>query len=143
MNNDALINNQKVILSEEEASRAASFHLNRYPFAWVKGTLTFNNTPNDDRDHQHWLCEDFGLTVNEFENTLRGYMLPDRIQLFIGSDFRPLNTSLISMSDFSNLLKTHGNRYNTKKVTVYNGVKIGKIGEVWSPLETMGVFNTL
>lgn len=142
MKSDALINKEKVILSEKDRVAGENFHKKRFAFAFVNGELKFN-TAGDDRDHQHWLCEDFGLTVDEFENTPRGYMLPDRIQLFIGSDFRPLNTSLISMSDFNTLLRTHGDRYNTKKITVYNGVKIGKIGEVWSPLETVGVFSTL
>lgn len=143
MKSDAIINNIKIELSKDEIERAASFHRSRYPFAWVNGQLVFNDKLNDDRDHQHWLCEDYGLTVEQWEVTPRGYMLPDRIQLFIGSSFAPLDTNSIRVDDFVTLLHKHKEKYNSYKVAVFNGVKVGKIGEVWEPIDKLGDFGTL
>lgn len=142
MKKDAIINNKKIHLTDEEKEAGEAFHRKRYAFAWINGKITFNDNINDDRDHQHWLCEDYSLSVEDWEKTPRGYMLPDRIQLFIGSKFEQLNTNKISMGDFNTLLKVHGKRYNTLSVTVYNGVKIGKIGEVWEPIEKLGTYAT-
>ena len=141
MTNDAIINNTKVELSADEVKRAASFHKSRYAFAWVNGKLVFNDNENDDRDHQHWLCEDYGITVEEWENTPRGYMMAGKIQLFIGSQFKPLDTNKISVIDFETLLHTQKNKFGTDKVVVYNGVKVGKVGDIWEPLEKMGEFD--
>ena len=79
MTNDALINGEVRILSDKEKIDAESFHLRRLAFIWINDELFFNENPNDDRDHQHWVCEDFGITVEEFERLPRGYILPGRI----------------------------------------------------------------
>lgn len=142
MKNESIINHKTVKLSDSEREAGEEFHKKRYAFAWINGKLTFNDNINDDRDHQHWLCEDYGLTIEDWENTPRWYMIPDRIQMFIGSDFRALDTNLISMGDFHTLLRVHGEKYNTIQVTVYNGVKVGKVGEIWEPIEKVGTYNT-
>lgn len=142
MTNDALINSKIIMLSEDEKQEAEKFHKSRYAFAWVNGKLVFNDK-RDDRDHQHWLLEDFSVTIEEFENLNRGYMLPTYIQLFRGSKFSPIDTSEISVLDFKELCKIHGNKYGTDKVEVRNGVKIGKIGEVWPPISIIGTFDTI
>ena len=72
MKNDAIINGKQITLSDEERKAGEKFHLSRYPFAWVNNQLVFNDNTNDDRDHQHWLCEDYGLTVEEWERVPRG-----------------------------------------------------------------------
>lgn len=141
MDDKAIINGGVVQLTAEETEGAAKFHLSRLLFAWVHGELKFNTNNNDDRDHQHWLCEDFGLTLDEYEHTNRGYIKDDRVQLFIGSTFSPLDTSEISTTDFFKLIKKHAEIYGTSSVKVYNGVKIGKVGEVWDPIIELGTFS--
>lgn len=142
MKKEAIINGNQVILSEEDKAAGEEFHKKRYAFAWIKGKLTFNDNLNDDRDHQHWMLEDYEVSIEEWEVSPRGYMLPDRIQLFIGSHFSKLNTSEISITDFNELLFKHHERYNSTSVTVYNGVKVGKIGDIWEPLILLGTYNT-
>lgn len=71
MTNDALLNGKVILLSDTEITRAADFHKNRYAFAFMKDTIIFNNNPNDDRDHQHWLLDEFGISPVEFENIPR------------------------------------------------------------------------
>ena len=74
MKNDAIINGKQITLSDEERKAGEKFHLSRYPFAWVNNQLVFNDNTNDDRDHQHWLCEDYGLTVR-ISNALSSRLL--------------------------------------------------------------------
>ena len=142
MKSDAIINGKRVKLTEAERKAGENFHRMRYAFAWINGMLVFNNNENDDRDHQHWLCEDYGLTVSQWEKLNRGYMMQDRIQLFKGSKFEPINTDEIPTMDIVKLTSIHGQRYGTDRVVIYNGVKIGKIGEVWEPLIRLGEFDT-
>lgn len=140
MKSDAIINGKVVELNDKEKKEAEEFHKKRYAFAWINGKLTFNDNENDDRDHQHWLLDDYGVTPEQWEKLPRGYMLPDRIQLFIGSTFSAVPTDLISVTDFAELISKHHTRYNSKEVKVYNGVKIGKVGEVWEPITCLGTF---
>lgn len=142
MTNDALLSGQVILLSDTEITRAADFHKNRYAFAFMNNTIIFNNNPNDDRDHQHWLLDEFGISPVEFENIPRGYMKKDRIQLFVGSNFSPIDKSILTRENISILLAAHRKRYASKVVPIYNGVRIGKVGDIWPPVETIGVFNT-
>lgn len=139
---DALINSKRVELNEEEASKAAEFHKRRCAFAWVNGKLVFNEDEGDSRDHEHWLKQDFGVTDTEFEKLVRGYMVEGYIQLFTGSNFKPVDTNEIPVMDFNNLVKKHGEIYHSTCVEVRNGVKVGVVGEVWPPLTILGNFNT-
>jgi len=139
---EALIDNKRIDLTDEEAKGAAEFHLKRYAFAWVHGKLTFNDSDTDTRDHEHWLKEDFSVTDEEFESLNRGYMLPTHIQLFKGSKFEEIDMNDISVLDFKKLCEIHGKRYGTLEVEVRNGVKIGNIGEVWPPITIIGKFST-
>lgn len=138
-----LLNGKQIKLSKDELKAAGNFHKSRYAFAWINGKLIFNDKPDDDRPHEEWMQEDYGLTVEEYEKANRGYMLPTHIQLFKGSSFSPIDTREISVSDFTHLCKVHGERYGTAEVEVRNGVKIGKIGEVWPPLLIVGKFSTV
>lgn len=135
MKNDAIINNKKVKLSDKEVEAGAKFHLSRYPFAWINGELVFNDNENDDRDHQHWLCEDYNLTIKDWEKTPRGYMMEGKVQLFIGSDFRKMDMNRVTLYDLISIFKHYATRYSSKEVTIYNGVKVGKVGEIWPPIE--------
>lgn len=134
MTSEALLNKELVQLSEEETKRAEQFHLKRYAFAWIKGKLTFH-TKQDERDHQHWLMEDYHISLEEFEETNRGYMIDGKIQLFIGSDFKPVDPSTVYMSDIKKLINEYSIRYKDETVSICNGVKIGKVGEIWEPIE--------
>lgn len=135
MTNDALINGKVVTLSDEERVAAEKFHMTRCLFGWVNGELTIVDDPEDDRDHQHWMLEDYGISPEEFENINRGYMLPFRIQLFVGSDFRPIDLNTISAKDISTLIEFHKTKYRNQIVEIFNGVKVGKVGEIWDPIE--------
>lgn len=135
----ALINNKVVSLSKDEQDKAEKFHKSRCAFAWVNGKLIFNENPDDGRDHQHWLLEDYGITEEQFEHINRGYMIPERIQLFIGSGFKPVNLNTIKYADIIKLVKIHNKRYATREVIIYNGVNVGKIGEVWTPIDRVGI----
>lgn len=143
MTNDALINGKVVTLTEEEKIAGEKFHRSRVPFAWIDKKLVFNDNAGDDRDHQHWLLEDFGISVEEFETMNRGYMIESRIQLFKGSKFEPINMDDVSVTDFSSLTHKHREIFNSTEVTICNGVHVGKVGEIWEPIFTLGNFATI
>lgn len=139
MTNDALINGEVRILDSDEKKAAEEFHRKRYPFIWINGKLTFNDNMDDDRDHQHWVCEDYGISVEEFEKLPRGYILPGRIQLFIGSDFSKIPYDKIAIDDIMNIINRHMNLYPNDFCRVFNGVTVGKVGEIWPPIDEIVV----
>ena len=142
-NKEALINGEIRHLSSDESSKAASFHSNRIAFIWIDGKLHFNK-PRDTRDHQHWVLEDFGITAEEFELLPRGYCMKDRIQLFIGSDFKPLENENLKLFDDCFLEIARAQRkafWSYENIPVYNGVIVGKVGDVWPPLSTIKVYD--
>lgn len=137
MTHDALINGKVVQLTNEEKEGAEKFHLERVKFAWINGELMFGDEPGDDRDHQHWLLEDFGITPEEFESINRGYMLPSRIQLFKGSDFRKIDMKEVNAEDLNTLIEYQFMKYGSASAVVYNGVKVKEVGSVWPPIDTV------
>lgn len=147
MDNQALINGEFVTLNDEQVKKAKQFHLNRIPFAWVKGELKINTSETDDRDHQHWLCEDFGLTILKFERTPRGYFIKGRFQLFMGSDFGPIpywKSDEISKESFYKLLEMYFDRYPDEcDCYIYNGVHVGKVGEIWPPMSVVAQYGIM
>ena len=131
MDKFAIINKDTIELSDKEMEGAANFHKRRIAFAFVDGQCRFNSNSDDDRDHQHWVCEDYGLTKDEFENLIRGYMLPGKIVLYQSSHFSEINLSELSAADVLTLLSTYKKAYQSSYVTLYNGAKIGVVGEEW------------
>ena len=96
----------------------------RIMLAWVNGELIFNNKPNDNRDHQHWLLEDFGISAVEFEKLNCGYMIKNRIQLFKGSDFSLLNLEEVNLDDLSKIVFYYVSNFDHGVATIFNGAKI-------------------
>lgn len=142
---DAIINGKMTTLTKDEMEQAANFHRNRVAFAIVNGKLWVNTNRHDERDHQHWLMEDFEMSIEEFEQCDRGYMIKDRIQLFRGSDFHPIEDPIGFMEKYAkSLLQFYSFKWkpdpirgliNDPHFRVCNGVKVGKVGELWDPLE--------
>lgn len=137
MTNDAIINGKVIELDQEEVKRASEFHKKRIPFIIKNDTIIVNNNKEDDRDHQHWVLEDFNIGVEEFEKIPRGYMLPDRVQLFIGSGFEAIDDIILTNKLIDELIDIHFKIFGKSNFNIYNGVKIGKIGDIWKPLNTI------
>lgn len=130
-----------VKLSRKEKEAAEKFHKSRIAFAWVNGELVLNDNDEDDRDHQHWLMEDYGISIEEFEKLPRGYMIRDKIQLFTGSTFARIEDKdlRLPMADILRLRDIYKKKFpNSVSVWIYNGVRVGKVGEIWIPIEGIG-----
>lgn len=119
------------------------FHAKRTLFVWIKGALKVNTDPNDDRDHLHWVTEDYGITVEKFEELPMGYMLPGSIQLFKGRYLKELSKDewdriVPRLKDLLNAYKSTFNGDDfVSEVSIFNGVRVGRIGNVWPPKSTI------
>lgn len=130
-----------VKLSKKEKEAAEKFHKSRIAFAWVKGELLVNDNDEDDRDHQHWLMEDHGISIEEFEKLPRGYMIHDKIQLFTGSTFARIEDKdlRLPMADILRLRDIYKKKFpDAGSVWIYNGVVVGNVGEIWPAIECLG-----
>lgn len=87
MTNDTVINGKEVELEGVEKTEAEKFHKEQIAFAMIPDgngknmqyELVFNEDSTDDRDHMHWLMDDYGITLEVFEGLVRGYIKPGRI----------------------------------------------------------------
>lgn len=150
MKSDALINEEVRILSDEEKQAEEKFHLSRIPFIWIPCEdfpymkLVFNENLHDDRDHQHWVLEDYNIEPWQFEHLPRSYIRDGRIQFFQGSSFQPIGKQLnTTLFDFFTIAEKYQEQtdWTMSDVIICNGVRIGKIGEVWDPIEIIGVIS--
>lgn len=135
MDKNAIINQKNVILNKDEISNAAKFHKERVAFAFINKTCVFNEDSNDDRDHQHWLCEDYGLSIKDFEKCIRGYMKPGKIFIYQSSHFTKVDLNNLTAMDIITLIVQYRKHYQTEQIELYNGVQIGKVGEEWNGIE--------
>lgn len=145
MDKMALINGKMVELDEKSKTDAENFHKHRIAFAWVGGQLVLNTDPYDDRDHHHWITEDYDITVEEFEKIPRGYMMHGKIQLFTGSTFSPISGDelRLPMSDLIKLRDVYKKDFWTTdtSIPVYNGVRVGRVGDIWPPIQQICTLN--
>lgn len=133
MDDRAIINGKSVLLNADEVKGAAEFHKSRIAFGDVYGLLRFNTDPLDDRDHQHWICEDYNMEIADFENIIRGYIVDGEIYFYTGSDFRCVSEHKITLEMIKNIIEVYKNHFSNSDVIIYNGVIIGKVGERWAP----------
>jgi len=138
---EALINGNMQNLTDNEAKAAENFHSNRLAFVFLGTKMKIHFCDfGDKRDHQHWLLEDFGITPDEFEKVPRGYIKFERVQLFKGSSFEPLDLHTVSKINklaWEEITKRYKELFGPGNAKVFNGVHVGKIGEVWEPMETL------
>lgn len=138
MDNKRIINKTKVELSNEEIENEKKYHKSRIMFAFVNNKLEF--AIDDERDHQHWLSDVFSIDPTEFETLIRGYIKDFTILLYKSSSFLPLNDEEITVKLKNSLFNLASINSVEGVYTVYTGVKIGKIGEVWPPIKELYSF---
>ena len=145
ISNVRLIDKKEITLSVDELEAEEKFHRSRIPFAWINGKLEFLLDPEDLRDHHHWLTEDFNIKDCTFERVPRGYMMRERVQLFIGSNFDCIYGDFkISLTEIELIKYVYRSIFPVaplSMVPVYNGVIRGKIGEIWPPKELIMILN--
>ena len=143
MDKIAIINKRGVELSDEDRLDAEEFHRNRLAFCWIKDKLVFNIDKSDDRDHMHWIMEDFNVSREEFETYIRGYASIDEMILYVGSDFRCLTKNELDLirPDFILLVKHYKEFFGIIDeldcIPLYHGVNIGRVGDIWEPIEKL------
>lgn len=108
--------------------RVNEFHKSRVMFAIIGGEL--KHAVGDSRGHKEWLKEDYNLTDAEFELVTRGYMKDSNIVFYKGSNFTYDLCVEVDENIYSHKI---AEMYKIREVNVYVGVKVGEIGEVWTP----------
>lgn len=110
----------------------SDFHKSRLAFAFIGSKLY--STSNDSRSHSEWLEQDLKVSTGEYEYLIRGYISDNKIYIYTGSKFEPVELSLITLDKLKRLLEL-ANRYNAHdNYMVYNGMKVGYIGEGSKPI---------
>lgn len=128
------INGKEVALTEEENTNANDFHRSRLAFGILdadgKQRIVYNT---DEREHYKWLKEDYNINTETFETMVRGYVMKDKIQFYTGSDFKDTEISHIDKNVFKELLTKAEEIFKSEHTRIFNGVNIGKVGEIWTP----------
>lgn len=133
-----ILKNNEIELTEQDIIAEKEFHKGRIGFAFIDNNIQL--LINDERDHIQWLREDFGIhTIKSFDKIVRGYIRENKIYIYKTTSFVPVDKSEIT-PEMINVL------YNISRLVVqnaskvyyfYNGLEVGKIGEIWSPIETL------
>lgn len=131
-NKTTLIQGQKVILSDTESKKVDDFHKSRVAFAILKDGRCAINV-KDCREHRVYLQEDFGISFEEFEGLIRGYIKSGRITFYQSSKFLPVENLSDNMLEmvYQQAVKFFG----SGKYEIWNGLKVADIGEEWKPLK--------
>ena len=129
-NQNTIIGDKIVNLTNEEKSNVATFHQSRVAFSYLPNN-DIVTLINDEREHRVWLKEDYNIDDETFESLIRGYIKDRRIVIYISSNFDSINKSDIPkvIKDISKfVLKYFGNGI----YEIWNGVNIGKPGKIWT-----------
>lgn len=133
-NQKTVINGQDITLSDNERQKVENFHKSRVAFAILEdGSCAINI--KDSREHRIYLQEDFGISTDDFEKLTRGYIKSGRIVFYKTSKFLPVEN--ISKNVLKIVSRQALKFFGSGKYEIWNGVKIGAIGEEWLPLQKM------
>lgn len=99
-------------------------------FVIENGKVIFNDMPADERDHKTWLLQDRNYTEKRFETTPRGYILNDRVHVFVSSHYDPVAHNILTDEILETLIL---NAKHPK--TILNGAIPGKPGTPWKHVE--------
>lgn len=130
-NKETKIGDKKISLSPEESKLITNFHNGRVAFAFLEdGALACNI--HDQREHRVYLKEDFGVSDEQFEKLVRGYIKPGRIVFYKSSHFAKVDEDVINYIDTVGVLAVQS--FGAGKYEIWNGVCIGNPGEEWKPM---------
>lgn len=119
-------------------SDVKEFHRKRIMFAYINNQ--FVEFINDDRNHLTALKEDYHISDEEFKHIIRGYYLNNEIYIYQGFDFAPVpihKYPVEMMDDLIGIADEHAEEHDS--VEIFNGLKIGRIGEQWKPTQLIGI----
>lgn len=134
-NETTIINGKQITLTPEEKKGVEEFHKSRIAFAFLNdGNCAINI--KDVREHKIYLQEDFGISFDEFENLTRGYIKPGRIVFYKTSEFIPIEN--ITEKVLSVISEKTLEFFGPGKYEIWNGLKIGNLGEEWKPIQRKG-----
>lgn len=110
-------------------------------FAFIDGQVSYRTY--DNRDHAHWLYEDYAIDEAGFEAIDRGYIRPlennniVNIMVYRGIGHNRTTVTLSMIRQLTHLVvSVYGKKFlSGKKLNIYSGVRIGKVGEIWEPLD--------
>lgn len=112
------------------------FHKSRVAFA-ILHNGTYVITKNDEREHLVWLSEDYGISNEEFETIIRGYIKPGKIMFYKSSNFTPIENEEILLDYIEKYIGiTTLQNFGAGYYIVSNGVIKGNIGEEWKASST-------
>lgn len=138
-NKNTIINGKNINLTGQESKMVASFHKSRIAFAFLNDEQCVINI-NDQREHRVYLQEEYNISTPEFEQLNRGYIKAGKIVFYKTSSFNKIDN--ISPTMLKSVLQIAKQYYGLGKYEIWNGLKIGKIGEEWNtPLEIVSVIN--
>ena len=118
-----------------------TFHKKRLTFAIIDGQL--KSISNDSRSHFEWLSKDYGITLENFDNIIRGYVLNDGIYLYKGFQFNEVDDSEIESKVLIEIVQQANiyNKWQYKEYKVHSGMIQGVVGEVWKPKKELCTIN--
>lgn len=113
------------------------FNPERYGFCVIGGTVVVMDGDRRHMPTQVWMEDVLNLSEDDIARIPRGYILPDRIQFFVGSHYRTcpdVDDNLVAEAADVYAALYDESIYDAFDVPVYNGVWTGPIGETWPPV---------
>jgi len=85
---------------------------------------------NSDKSHREF-AKEIGIDEKTFETLERGYFLKDKIVYFHGSDWSHDERTVAAAKKYSREIMQY---CKVERAEIWCGVIVGKVGEIWSPL---------
>jgi hypothetical protein len=135
-NETTTVKGKQITLTSEEQLAVEKFHTGRLAFAILNdGRCAIN--AKDPREHKVYLQEDFGISAEEFDTLIRGYIKTGRIVFYKTLDFIPVEA--ISKEILDAVSEKALEFFGAGKYEIWNGLKVGKLGQEWPPIQIRGI----
>lgn len=134
-NETTIINGKQIKLTSDEKKEVEKFHKSRIAFAFLNDGQCVINV-NDVREHKVYLKEDFGISFEEFEHLIRGFIKLGRIVFYRTLAFFPIEN--ITKETLSIVSGKALEFFGSGEYEIWNGLEIGQLGQEWEPIHRIG-----
>lgn len=142
-NNRTIVNGTEVYLTKTEKEKVEIFHKSRIAFAVLESENGYELAMNinDPREHRVYLKEDFNVDDELFETLVRGYIKPGKINFYISSSFKKVDSDKLTPKLINDVLRVACDIFGTGEYVIGNGMDITSLGEEWEPVEIIDKIN--
>lgn len=88
----------------------------------------------------NWVTKTFQMSAEQADSLVRGRFFRDHISIYTGIGYHMIDIAALPEKLLQEIVNVGCRLAGTNSIELWNGCKMGLIGDVWDPIESIGLF---